>query len=358
MNKPLLAAAIAAVLPAVAQAQTNVTLSGNFKSGLAQTKFSGGATGDGSATGVADGSSRFIISGSENLGSGLTALFQLDNRFRVDDNASGGTIGTGNTFVGVRGGFGTLRVGKLDVYYNQGTDEFSNRAVAIQHSNISLLSYVNSNGSPIARASRSTNVVRYDLPKLGGFSGGLGWSPNANGGEGAPGASSGQAWFVDGGFASGPFSIGAAYWDEKNENATTSGQKAWRVFGHYNFGIARVGLMFDESKVIASNVDTKRGAWSIPVTAKLGPGVLLFTYTQAQDTKTAGSTNADTGAKMFSLGYDYPLSKRTSVGVSYSVIDNESRARYGQYNASLANVPSPVAGQDVKQLYVGLRHAF
>lgn len=360
MKKTLIAAAVAAALPAVALAQTNVTLSGNLKSGIAQTKFSNGATGNGSATEMVDGSSRIIIGGSENLGNGLKAVFQVDNRFRVDDNASGGTLGTGNTFVGISGGFGTLRTGKLDTYYNLGTDEFSARAVAIQHSNISLLGWVNGNSSSaaIARVSRSTNVLRYDLPSFSGVKAGLSWSPNANGSEGVPGASQGQAYAADVGYAAGPLSLGAAYWNEKNEGATNSGQTAWRVFGSYDFGVAKVGLLFDDSKVKVAGVDTKRGAWSVPVTAKVGSGVLLFTYTQAQDTKTAGNSNSNTGARQISVGYDYPLSKRTSLGASYSVINNESGARYGYYNASLANLPSTVAGQDSKQFYVGVRHAF
>jgi predicted porin len=74
--------------------------------------------------------------------------------------------------------------------------------------------------------------------------------------------------------------------------------------------------------------------------------------------KVGGSKQNDTGAKMYALGYDYPLSKRTSLGVSYAVINNDSSASYGLYNRSAADLNAPTAGQDTKQFYVGVRHAF
>ena len=130
MKKTLLAVAVAA-LPAVAFAQTNVTLSGNIKSGVSMHKFSNGASGNGSGNTVGDGSSKFIISGSEDLGGGLRAIFQWDNRLRPDDaglaaNSGSGIIGNelagGNSFVGVAGGFGQVRLGRLDQYYGMGID--------------------------------------------------------------------------------------------------------------------------------------------------------------------------------------------------------------------------------------------
>jgi predicted porin len=89
MKKTLIA--LAAMATTTAFAQSTVTLSGNVKAGLAQTKYSGAATGNGSATGLADGSSRFILSGSEDLGGGLRANFQVDTRFRIDDNGAAPT---------------------------------------------------------------------------------------------------------------------------------------------------------------------------------------------------------------------------------------------------------------------------
>jgi predicted porin len=373
MKKSLLALAVAAALPGVALAQSSVTLSGNVKLGLASTNFSNGpATAvNGSILGVADGSSRFILSGVEDLGGGLKGIFQIDQRFRGDESPASSQA-NGNTFVGLAGGFGQFRIGKLDTYYGFGTDEHGIRATALQHSNISILSYVGQGGNPIASASRSLNVLRYDSPKFGGLGFGLTFSPAAQsatgeGTAGVPGtAQKGQAWSADLNYAAGPIRAGLALWDHKNEGyqtipagATVTGQKAARIWGGYNFGMFDVGLTVDQSKLLFTGADTKRTAFSVPVKANLGAGTLLFTASVAQNLKTNGNTVANSGARMYVLGYDYALSKRTTLGVSYAFLDNKSAGAYALYTGTaLGNIQTPLAGQDTKQLYLGIRHAF
>lgn len=371
MKKSLLAVAVAAALPAAAFAQTNVTLSGNVKGGLAFTKYSDGATGNGNSTSLDDGSSRFIISGSEDLGGGMRGIFMIDTRFRVEEG--GGTLASGNTFVGLAGNWGSFRMGRLDTYYGFGTDEYGARATALQASNISILSWVGGVATPaIAAATRINNVLRYDLPAMGGFSGGLTYSTAPFGNDGAIGnLSKGQAWSLDAAYNGGPFVVGAAYWDAKYEGNGSgapgtapdgAGQKSWRLYGSWDFGVAKVGLTYDQSKLLGGSgaSDDKRGAWSIPVTAKLGPGTALFTYSQARnvDDSVAGKIG-ESGAKMYTVGYDYPLSKRTSLGVSYAVLNNDKNANYALFTSTaLGGHAVPLAGQDQKQLYLGIRHAF
>ena len=67
MNKSLLALAVAAALPTLAQAQTTVTVSGIIKTGVQSVKLSNNALAadNGNSMAVNDGSSRFIIAGSE-----------------------------------------------------------------------------------------------------------------------------------------------------------------------------------------------------------------------------------------------------------------------------------------------------
>ena len=125
-------------------------------------------------------------------------------------------------------------------------------------------------------------------------------------------------------------------------------------------------MTVDQSSVTAAGAtagtqgaETKRMAWSIPVKAAVGPGTLLFTYSQAQDAKVAGTSAANTGAKFTVIGYDYPFSKRTSLGVSYAKLDNATGASYTLFTgAALANLPAVTAGQDISSFTVGLRHAF
>lgn len=387
MKQSLLTLMAIAAVPSLAQAQANVTLSGILKTGIEQASISG-AGNTGSMMAMTDGSSRFIISGSEDLGAGLRASFQIDTRFRPDEaksaSASLAAIADGATWVGLAGSFGQVRLGRMDQHYNHGADEHSIRATPLQHWNISLLSYINQ--SVIARGSRTDNLVRWDSPNISGFNLGFGYSTAAissSGGgtyDGCPSAPSltspspscalgaaakGDAIALNGGYSSGSVRGGISYWNAYNEPKTVK-HNAIRVWGGFNFGIVDIGLTVDQSSLTAAGTTngsqgakTERLAWSVPVKAALGPGTLLFTYTVAQDSKTSGNTNANSGAKYMVIGYDYSLSKRTSLGASYAKLDNASGANYAPFTgASGANQPSLTAGQDLSSIYLGLRHTF
>jgi predicted porin len=368
MKKTLLAVAVAAALPAFAQAQTQVTLSGIVKTGYAYVDIGTGTGGvaGGSASIIADGSSRFIISGSEELGGGMQATFQWDTRLRADEGS--GTLGSGNSWVGLKNAksWGELRVGRLDQYYFRGTDGHAARATALQAWNVGILSYVGGTGNlsqAVANGSRTSNLIRWDAPNWNGFSGGIGWSTAFQTAEGFDTAGKGSAISADVYYSSGPITAGFSYWDANFENKSLGGQNAWRAYGAYQFGPVNVGFTWDQSEITDNATggtgENKRSAWSIPVLWKVGPGTVIFAYTQADDRKVRGSTLNNSGAKMWSIGYDYPLSRRTSVGLSYVDLSNDANAAYQLFTGgALGNVPTVAPGADVSQIYLGLRHAF
>jgi predicted porin len=383
MKKTLIALAVASAVPALAQAQTSVTLSGDLKTGLAQTSISAGAAGTSSSgMQMTDGSSKFIISGVEDLGGGLKAIFRIDTRFRPDEAksaaASLAAVADGATWVGLEGGFGQVRLGRIDQHYIWGVDEHAARATPLQHWSVSILSHINS--SAIANTSRTPNLLRWDSANIAGFTVGLGYSTAAFTYDGCPAAPSltapsptcglgdlakGNGINANAQYMAGPLRAGITYWNAYNEPKTVQ-QKSVRGWADYNLGIVQVGVTVDQSSLTAAGAtpgtlgaETKRMAWSVPVKASVGPGTLLFTYSQAQDAKVAGTTAANTGAKFTVIGYDYPFSKRTSLGVSYAKLDNATGASYSLFTgSSLANLPAVTAGQDISSFTVGLRHAF
>jgi predicted porin len=403
MKKSLVALAAFAVAGG-AFAQSSVTLSGNIKAGVAQTKYSNGAAGtNGNGLSVSDGSSRFIIGGTEDLGGGLKAVFQIDTRFRTDDNGGSSTssvvppaggalsayaapsqLGSGNTFVGLSGGLGMIQLGKLDTHYCLGSDQHGARATALQASSCAILGYVGGGTggatSAIANASRSTNIIRYTSPNFAGFQAQANYSTSFAGPEGVttvtPTATAGSVGDAGKGraialglnYGNGPLKAGVSFWDAETEDrragAARGDQKAGTAFIDWNFGVATVGLTYDQSAIDraaigAATAETKRRAWSIPVTVPLGAGTFLFTYTKAADGKLNGTTVADTGATLVSVGYDYALSKRTSLGVSYAKLNNKAAGGYNLYTQSALNgTGNNAVGQDASQLYLGVRHAF
>src|SRR5574337_691563 len=114
MNKKLVALAVAGAfaLPLAAQAQTaNVTLYGRLNVDF---EFVNGKQADGSNPWVnrlSSNSSRFGMRGTESLGGGLNAIFQVESDLKPD---TGGSV-TANreTFVGLQGSWGKFQMGKF-----------------------------------------------------------------------------------------------------------------------------------------------------------------------------------------------------------------------------------------------------
>jgi len=373
MKKSLVA--LAALAASTAFAQSSVTISGTIKGGVAQTKYSGATSGNGSNTAVSDGSSQFHIKGVEDLGQGLKAEFQIDTRFRIDDNGAAPTtspLATGNTFIGVTGGFGTVRLGKMDTHYCLGSDSNGTRATALQASGCALLGYVNGNAAAqaVAAGTRSVNNIRFISPTFNGLTVQADYSTNPTGVEGAVGTTSGgNAQAIRATYTAGPLTTAVGHYNYKSEDQTSTAartnQKSTNFMINYDLGMATVGLAYDNTSngsaaaSVAAFTETERTATSLPITIPVGAGTILFTYTKAGNSKTAGVVNANTSATLVSVGFDYALSKRTSMGVSYARLNNNTSGAYALYaQSSLNGTAVNATGQDASQVYVGLRHTF
>ena len=153
MNKKLLAVAVAGALaaPGLALAQSSVTISGIFKISLDNIRIGSPAAArlgqNTSETRVADDSSRIIFNVTEDLGGGLAAIAQLDNRFQPD---TGGIAASGNTWVGLRSkAMGTLTLGRNDLHYFGRESNLTVRG-SLKGDSISILSYMQDGTFPPA----------------------------------------------------------------------------------------------------------------------------------------------------------------------------------------------------------------
>jgi predicted porin len=384
MQKKIIALAVAGLVSGGAFAQSNVTISGIVKAGVEQYNISGLPAGVTHSTEnrASDQSSRIIFSGSENLGNGLTALFQIDNRFSVTDgttaaNAAGG-IADGNTYIALKSDkIGLFGIGKVDVHYTEGGTMAATRAGSLQSSiPAGIMSQVN--GNAIAVTSRANNVVWYDSPNWGGITFRLGGSfGHAAEGTGINIASTAVADSNPGKgsavtsalrYSNGPLNVGVSYWTYNAEGSTSqtalSQQRSWKAFGDYSFSNGfKVGLLYDNSKIsalVASGPEAKRTAWLLPVTYTMGAHAFYAQYARAGSTSNVN----DSGAKQWMLGYDYGLSKRTSVGVYYTAVNNDTGGLNNMFATSATGVTRVTAiaganaGADSKQLYAGVAHTF
>ncbi|PJO78177.1 porin [Neisseria brasiliensis] len=170
MKKSLIALTLAA-LPVAAMA--DVTLYGQIKAGVevGQTKFKTpeGTQKDHTTSEIADFGSRIGFKGHEHLADNLNAIWQLEQEASVAGNKSG--WGTRESFIGLEGGFGKIRAGKLDSSVKNTSDaidpwEYSNPALGL---------------GMFTRVDERAVSVRYDTPVFGGFSANVQYTPRDNG---------------------------------------------------------------------------------------------------------------------------------------------------------------------------------
>jgi predicted porin len=382
MNKKLLAVAVAGALsaPVVAFAQSSVTISGNIKMSLQQYKISNASAAragtNTSQSLIHDDSSRVIFNMTEDLGGGLQAIAQID--WRVTPDAGADAIG-GNNHVGLRSkAWGRVFFGRQDLHYFGRESDLTVKN-DLQSDSISLLAYVAGagvapGGIAIANATRTANVVHYTTPNWGGFTGVVAYSFNSPGPEADIGSTGrkGYAWNVAPTFEGRNFTIGYSYWNSKadaNAIAANVNQRGDRLFGSYRWGGFRIGLAWDKSKVTNEGVNNavtgtttaaKRDAWSVPIEYTWGPHWIGGHYTKANNDK--ATSGIDDGAKMWAIGYNYSLSKRTSVGLTYAQISNDTGATYtpftsnGGIGGGAAHTALP--GEDPRFWSMTIRHAF
>ncbi len=369
MQKKLIALAVAGLVSGGAFAQTNVTVSGLFRMSVEQYKASSTALNDSyNYNAVSDQSSMLVFSGREDLGGGMYAGFQIDNRFGGD---MGGFAASGNTNVHVGGNWGRVAMGRQDLHYGSAIESY--KAYTLQN----ILSngiFAQVAGNTVAVGSRTPNVVMYDSPNMSGFSARLAMSSAFRATEGtgvrAVGAvdpSKGSATNLALNYANGPIKAGYSYWrgtteGGKGATAATADQRGDTLQFGYTFpmGVA-VGLGWNKSKLETTLGEASRTAWLLPISYTFGANQVAFTYARANNL--SGSLAAgvsDTGANAYTLAYGYSLSKRTNLGVAYTKLDNKTNGTYDLFaigangGVSTATIP----GSDVTQVSFNLNHSF
>jgi len=124
-----------------------------------------------SRTEMESSNSRLGVRGSEKLGGGLRAIFQLETAFLVDSNNT--AFGARDSFVGLtHPAWGTIKLGRMDTPFKGYGDDIS--FLGVSSGNFTSTSDVNRNlgfgGSNSGRFhERAQNVVDYETPKWGGF---------------------------------------------------------------------------------------------------------------------------------------------------------------------------------------------
>ncbi len=373
MKKTLLAAALLAGFAGVAQAETSVTLYGIIDTGLGYNRISGASDAvNGSRFGMINGvqnGSRWGLRGSEDLGDGLRAVFQLESGFDSGNgkSAQGGRLFGRQATVGLASdSWGQLDFGRQTNIASKYFGSIDPFGAGFGQANIGT-------GMSAANTQRYDNMVMYQTPSFSGFQFGVGYSFSADdnkaGQTGFHTADNTRAITAGLRYVNGPLNVALSY-DQLNASnnlpteATDATPRSYMIGGSYDFEVVKLALAYarttdgwfagpgvngnsilssaasDISNVFADGF--KANSYLVGLSAPIGGASNLFGTWQRVDPSNDRLTGDDSNMNIYSLGYTYDLSKRTNL---YA---------YGSYATNFAfldDVKSTAVG-------VGIRHRF
>lgn len=332
MNKSTIGLALLALCSTSAIAQSNLSIYGIVDGGLV--RESGGRAGSTTniSSGIASGS-RLGFKGKEDLGGGLSAIFQLEAGFNIDTGTSGqgGTLFGRQAFVGLNSkDFGSITLGRQYTPYYKTLRDIGDPFGAV--------SMAGRSGNLFATNTRANNMVAYATPVMAGWRADLAWAAGEVPGDSTRSRQLGGSV----GYAAGPLTIQLAHHRINNATATDRTRNTL-LSGNYEFKPVTVYASFALNKGPgpADSKDMLAGV-EIP----LGTGKLLFSHVRHQD-----DTAANNDARQWGVAYDHQLSKRTDIYIAYAVIDNRNAAAFTVGNAT-------DTGTGDKAFNLGLRHNF
>jgi predicted porin len=350
MKKKLIALAVFAAVAAPAMA-ADVTVYGKLNVPVSRVD-SGTVTqifvGNGAPGGINTGN-RLGFRGTEDLGGGTSAFFQIETGFTPDD-ATATNFGSREAWVGVQNSkeWGKFGLGRGKSPYTNLVDVFDGYVDGFSNLAINKDALIGTLAS-----SRLDNAIRYDSPRIADavtVHAMYGFGENKTTGKSAASAFSTAVRYT-----SGPVLVGLAYNKQKNPALAGSGAGASAdtdntgllLAGTYKIDSLTLGAGYQwyTSKTITTGVKRERNSWLLSAAYDMDDITLKAGLIAGGEAEVAGNTAKDSDSLRYTVGLKYNLSKRTSFYTEYSG-ENFNKGLDGTARA------------DLKGLTVGLMHDF
>jgi len=369
MKKLLIATAALAMVAGTAQAQSTVTVYGKIDAGFSDRKAEG-------TTGVeakgksfvfnAHETSRWGLRGTEDLGGGLKANFQIETQLGDDNSNSAATLQGTTTvndealggramWVGVSGDFGEVRIGFQNAFSKDYIAGFSSSGGS------------NVIGDPTMGAGRAIektarlglldsryNGVSYASPVMSGFTLKAMIVSDKQDSDNTTAAKKdykGEEFAIQ--YAQGAFAAAVAYGSyEVNGALPSTGnmsvtladsalkhkQDLKSVYASYDFGVAKLFAKYGnvESKQNGGSATTDGEATTtvVGVRVPFGKTTFIANYATGDYETIAGTTKYDDSG--YQLGFEHALSKRTKAYVMYGKTDTDITATTKEKDTQVA----------------------
>ncbi|MDF0605230.1 porin [Neisseriaceae bacterium TC5R-5] len=353
MKKSLIALVVAA-LPAAAMA--DVTVYGTIKGGIEQVENKPSVGEKQNKTNIDDLGSFIGFKGSEDLGNGLKAIWQVESGFNIDGtdrtdtqdfNGQSGSLANRESFIGLKSDYGTLRLGQIANYGKSDMDdvvdlwEASSRALKLD---------VFTRDNAFVK-----NAVRYDSPEFEGFKASFLYGTKENKSLSSQDRETynlGLSYRHDIGLfgkyqytRESPVAVSAVANSEANrKHRVEFGYDANNIYvavgyrndkgdagvtaqSYFNNGAAFTAANLAQGGVTgASKFESQE--WALTAGYQIGAFMPKISYAQAKDLKIDGQKLPDSDYKQFIVGVDYNLSKRTVIGAQYGQIKTDGDLLY------------------------------
>jgi len=338
MNKKLIALAVAALAaPAVMAADNEVVLYGQVNVGIMAAdhwdvkSYAPNAV---SQVRVDDlnTNSRIGFKGTEDLGGGLKAYFQIETYLSPDNAAESGAWGSREAWVGLKGDFGKVGLGHGKTAYQHAIENFDlfDGGITQDLAAGDTLGGVNS--------TRFKNQVKYGYEGNGlTFEADYGFGEDKN----ATTGNQSRNFALQGQYNFDPFWVVGAYNNQKAGNATSDKREQFVLGGGWGAGPLNLGAAWQNTKNnFAGAGDEKQNQILVNASYDIDKTTLKVGLIHGSKIKTDGGDITDSDFNRWTIGAKYNLSKRTGLIAEYGRID------------FAGNVKDP------STFTVGLMHAF
>jgi predicted porin len=324
--------------------------------------------------------------GERQLGStGLKAIWQIEQSIGLEFGAPADNVFSNrNSFVGLSGGFGTVKLGNMDTIYKEYGDTFSMFGIKSGNfvSSSNVLSHIGVGNNNAARFhERRANSIQYQTPEFRGFQAGVQYGPDET--KGNPGQplnaelwSYGVKWESSMFYAAVQHERHKDFFGGSNNVASalsnigtagaTSKDTATRLSGEVRLGahklIGDIAFMQWKESGQAAGVARfekyKHTNWAIGWEANWGgpwrTAMSLVQGGEGECSITIGDCST-TGLKgrMITAGVAYYFDRQTLLYLAGAKLTNDPSARYDNW----AN-GSPNRGADPVQLALGISYSF
>jgi len=326
MNKKLITLAVAAAMAAPLAVSAEPTIYGRMDTAIQYTDADDSSI---EAWDVDTGTTRVGLKVSEDLGNGLSAIYQAEWQFSSSEGGStdGDSFKNRLAYGGLSGSFGTVTIGRQWTPHYAAvdkTDVFNNPDNAGTGPGL-----VNANKYYIG-PTRAGNQVIYKSPNFNGFYGAVSLQMDRD--EGGSDSEGIDVWNAALNYENGPISLGLSYLESDED---ISDDELWGFGGSYNFGMFKIIGQYED--LDSGDDGNDQDAWALVGEAFFGNNTVRLTYGERDYDE---SPDVD----VYGISLQHNFSSRTRVYVEY--IANE-------YDSD-----GDTDDVDRDQFNIGLRHDF